>query len=98
MSGPRNRRAWLKSRREREVIRQALLEHSREHPLSRPPTAQELRRMTGLRISERRLQQHALSIRTEAEIRELLAEYLPPAPADQALAPAPEAVRESVSG
>ncbi len=72
MSGPRNRKAYRKSIREREMVRQALLEHARLHPLSKPPTAAELRRLTGIRVSDRRLQQHALSIRTEAEIRELI--------------------------
>ena len=76
MSGPRNRKAFQKSCRDREAIRLALLEHARAHPLSRPPTARELRRQLGLRASERRIQQHMLSLRTAAEIRELLEEHL----------------------
>ncbi len=76
MIGPRNRKAAAKSARERELIRQTLLVHSREHPLSRPPTAKELLRLTGLRLRERRIQQHLQSLRIEAEIRELLHERL----------------------
>ena len=69
-SGPR--KAAAASDLARELIRQTLLEHTRAHPLSRPPTAFELRRLTGLRVSERRIQQHVASLRIEAEIRELL--------------------------
>ena len=97
MSGPRNRKAWLKSCREREIVRQALLAHSREHPLNRPLTAKELRRLTGLHISERRLQQHMLSVRTEAEIRELLDEQLDSSSTEETPAPAPDGVMVSVS-
>ena len=74
--GPRNRKAAAKSARERRLIREALLTHSSAHPLSRPPTATELCRMTGLPISERRVQQHVASIRIEQQLRELLEEYL----------------------
>lgn len=73
--GPRNRKAAAASARARELIRQALLMHARAHPLSVPPTARELRKMTGLPISERRMQQHVASIRIEQQFRELLEEY-----------------------
>jgi hypothetical protein len=50
------------------VIRLALLEHARLNPLSRQPTAKELGRLTGLALSDRRLQQHVAAIRAEADI------------------------------
>ena len=76
MTGRRNRMPTAKSTRERDLIRNALLSYSRAHPLSRPPTAAELRQMTGLTISERRVQQHIASIRVEQQLRELLDDYL----------------------
>ncbi len=76
MSGPRNRKAFAKAQRDRAAIREALLEHSRQHPISAPPTAEELRQTLGLRLSIRRLQQHVRSLRIEAEIRELIHEQL----------------------
>ena len=76
MTGRRNRMPTAKSTRERDLIRNALLSYSRAHPLSVPPTALELRKMTGLPISERRVQQHVASIRIEQQLRELLEEYL----------------------
>ena len=76
MTARRNRMPTAKSARERDLIRTALLEHSRAHPLSRPPTAAELRQMTGLTISERRVQQHVASVRIEQQLRELLDDYL----------------------
>ena len=75
--GPRNRKAAAASARARELLRQTLLEYTQAHPLSRPPTAAELRRMTRLKLSERRIQEHVRSIQIEAEIRDLLAEQLP---------------------
>jgi hypothetical protein len=75
-TGPRNRVAFAKSCRDRETIRAAMLEHGRRHPLGRAPTAKELRRSLGLQLSERRIQQHVESVRTEAALRELLAEQL----------------------
>lgn len=75
MGAKRIRKPSAKSVRARELIREALLEHARAHPLSQPLTADELRRITGLRLSERRVQQHVASIRVEQQIRELLAEY-----------------------
>lgn len=93
-SGPRNRKAAAASARARELIRQTLLEQTRAHPLSRPPTAFELRRLTGLRVSERRIQQHVASLRIEAEIRELLHQQLA---REQAGGSTPAAAPESAS-
>ena len=76
MSGPRNRKAAAAAARARELLHQVLLDHARAHPLSRPPTARELLRLTGLRVTERRIQQVVASLRIEQEIRELLAEQL----------------------
>ena len=75
MSGPRNIQAATKAAREREVIRKTLLAWAREHPLSGPLTARDLRRMTGIQLGERRFQQHVKSLRIEAALRELIAEY-----------------------
>ncbi|MGC8519263.1 MAG: hypothetical protein ACP5P4_12170 [Steroidobacteraceae bacterium] len=88
MSGPRNRRAAAASARSRELIREAMLEHAQAHPLSRPLTALELRRLTGLHLRVRRIQQLVASLRIESEIRELLAEQLDREQAAAATAPA----------
>ena len=93
-SGPRNRKAAAASARARELIRQALLAHTRAHPLSRPLTATELCRVTGLPISERRVQQHVASIRIEQQFRELLAEYFASTPGAD---PSPTPLRDSTT-
>jgi len=68
MSGPpRNLPAHESSQRDRARIRQVLEEHARQHPLARWPNACELRRLTGLALSDRRFQQHVAAIRLEAD-------------------------------
>ena len=71
---PRNRRAAARGARTRELIRQALLAHATERPLSRPMTGKELQRVLkdrGVTLGLSAVLWHVQRIRLQADIEAL---------------------------
>ena len=71
---PRNRRAAARGARTREMLRQAMLAHATEHPLSRPMTGKELQRMLkekGVYLGLSAVLWHVQRIRLQADIEAL---------------------------
>ena len=71
---PRNRRAVARGARNRETIRQMMLQHATEHPLSRPLTGKELQRLLrdrGIHLGLSAILWHVQHVRLQADLEAL---------------------------
>ena len=71
---PRNRRAAARGARTREMLRQLMLEHAAEHPLTKPLTGKELQRHLkdrGITLGLSAVLWHVQRIRLQADIEAL---------------------------
>ena len=71
---PRNRRAVARGARNRETIRQMMLQHATEHPLSRPLTGKEMQRLLqdrGIHLGLSAILWHVSHVRLAADLAAL---------------------------
>lgn len=71
---PRNRRAAARGARTREMLRQLMLEHAAEHPLTKPLTGKQLQialRARGIYLALSTVLWHVSHIRLQADIEAL---------------------------